>query len=399
MVAWCPDGSASIPDPVRANVVYFGAGAIASYLNNKGMGWAYGVAPALGVLAWNLSDFCTAAPPALPTITASDVFNWFNPLNGQATVQLRTAMTDLIQAYVWFDLCKCATGAQPSPPAPLAAPSGFEANPPSVTGAYPSATPCASADTLPVAMLSSPVTEALWITGAGQLAAGVTSLSVQAISAGNLVAITVQVFFFNAGGAPIGNQLAGVIGAGGLGFTSTVNVPVGTTAVTVQFSWSGSVGSGIHSRVFAAAYCNGAAPNAPLVPCCPPDPVQSAMVQQILDMVTLLQRQLAPFAYIQGTVHSSLSGSGVINVQGLLGAKITVHSPLPTRVGESAGEIVDLWDVGWINWGTDDFYTAREWIQNTPQLSRPCNVSEFTHIAYSLNPGIVIDIQEIQRER
>jgi len=50
-------------------------------------------------------------------------------------------------------------------------------------------------------------------------------------------------------------------------------------------------------------------------------------------MVTLIQRQAAPFGYVPGAIHAGLTGTGVIAIQGLIGCKVDITT-LPTQLGD-----------------------------------------------------------------
>lgn len=144
-------------------------------------------------------------------------------------------------------------------------------------------------------------------------------------------------------------------------------------------------------------YCAGQSPTQPIVPCCPPDPLLTGMLQQILGYVTLLQRQMAPFAYVPGALHSSLSGNGELSVQGLLGVKVTPHS-IPPGAGVDTGDPDTLWLDSWINWGNPDGWTTREFLRSAPHVSLPNLAGQYTKIGYTLRPGLVVDVLELVRE-
>ena len=114
-------------------------------------------------------------------------------------------------------------------------------------------------------------------------------------------------------------------------------------------------------------------------------------------MVTLIQRQLAPFAYVGGASHTGLTGAGVLTIPSLQGVKITLTTQ-PGYVGEEFGDPLELFDVGWFAWGTPDGYLGREFISHNPQLSFPAKSEQYTRFGYSLNPGVVATIQELYAE-
>lgn len=144
-------------------------------------------------------------------------------------------------------------------------------------------------------------------------------------------------------------------------------------------------------------YCQGQSPTQTIVPCCPPDPSLVQMLNQIYGMVTLLQRQVAPFAYVPGATHTALTGNGVLPVQGLLGVKVS-PTTIPPGVGASLGDPDTLWLDSWINWGNADGWAEREWLRSAPYVSLPALAGQYTKVGYTLRPGLVVDVTELKRE-
>jgi len=56
-----------------------------------------------------------------------------------------------------------------------------------------------------------------------------------------------------------------------------------------------------------------------------------AQLDQLMAMVTLIQRQAAPFGYVPGAIHAGLTGTGVIAIQGLIGCKSVTTLPTQLR--------------------------------------------------------------------
>jgi hypothetical protein len=131
---------------------------------------------------------------------------------------------------------------------------------------------------------------------------------------------------------------------------------------------------------------------------CVTDPATMALLEQILQYVTLIQRQAVPFAYVAGTVHSGLTGSGTIAVQGLIGAIVEITSTLGDTIGEAAGDPPFLYSAGWLNWGSVDGYIPRQFLEATTTLSLPPEAGAYTSLNYSLPPGVTVTITELSRE-
>jgi hypothetical protein len=142
----------------------------------------------------------------------------------------------------------------------------------------------------------------------------------------------------------------------------------------------------------------------PCIPC-PPDPYLSGQLAIILgelaimkQQIDLIQRQAVPFATIDGTLHSSLTGAGELSVQGLIGARIAIVDSLAGTVGVTAGEPETLHGTGWIRWGDDVGWLDREFLTSEVTLSTPAAAGAMTRLGYSLPPGVEIDIIELERE-
>jgi hypothetical protein len=114
-------------------------------------------------------------------------------------------------------------------------------------------------------------------------------------------------------------------------------------------------------------------------------------------MVTLLQRQSTPFAYIVSTAHTGLSGNSQFAVHGLIGLAIAITT-LPTRAGVQLGNPDTLWDVGWIDVGTADGWFNRAFLKTNPQVIFPRDMGAVTLIGYSIPADVVVTITELVRE-
>jgi len=121
------------------------------------------------------------------------------------------------------------------------------------------------------------------------------------------------------------------------------------------------------------------------------------MLDRILGMVTLIQRQQVPFAYVYGSNHTALSGDGELSVSGLLGVSVDVTT-LPASYGVADGTPETHFGLGYINLGTDDGWTSARSIDHDGTLLLPSAAGVFTRIGYSLSAGVVVDIRELVRE-
>jgi hypothetical protein len=113
-------------------------------------------------------------------------------------------------------------------------------------------------------------------------------------------------------------------------------------------------------------------------------------------MVTLIQRQSAPFGYISGTLHSGLSGTGTVAVQGILGLLLNIS--IPSRAGALAGTPVSSYDVGWVNFGTSSGFEIKRLLRSDSQLVFPGVAGLWTLVGYTLLPGVTMTLTELRRE-
>jgi len=114
-------------------------------------------------------------------------------------------------------------------------------------------------------------------------------------------------------------------------------------------------------------------------------------------MVTLIQRQAVPFAYVASTAHSGLSGAGSLSISGLLGIKVAVTT-LPAQLGSQGTSPAEYFDMGWLTFGTLDGYPQSYRLERSAQILLPNLCSAFTSLDYDLHPGVVVTITELLRE-
>lgn len=376
-----------------------GPSAIAALLNNIPTVWAVPLAAYIGYLTYDLSTFCATDPPALPTFSAQDVLDLLNVFNPVVNIPAASKFQDLIGAYLWHEVCQCDSVATPAAPAPPAAPTGMPAlNPPNVSPPYasPSGNVCATyAFNQTIAYPSGGAT------GANiPLPDGVTQAHI-ATTWGPPDAFpfdhypTWQIMFRDASGTvvletdPLRRYSLGP-------FDFTYTVPSTATQWNLQYD-IGNMSNSVTMHTTMELLCGGGASGSPLPTPCPPDPVVEGLLDQILQIVKLIQRQAVPFAYVSGAAHSGLTGSGHVDVQGLIGCLIELTTT-PSNVGAETGDPDTLFDAGWINWGNADGSSEREFISASPQTSFPSAAGQYTRIGYSLKPGVELTITELVRE-
>jgi len=165
-----------------------------------------------------------------------------------------------------------------------------------------------------------------------------------------------------------------------------------TTLLTVNAA--GASSESVHRTI--ELFC-GAAPGSAVQPCCPPDPFTQGMLDQILSLVTLIQRQAVPFAYVASTAHAGISGAGSFSIPALLGVKVG-WTTTPSELGVEGTSPETVFDAGWITFGTTDGYPTSVRLEHSPQIIMPARCSAYTELAYDLHPGVVVTITELVRE-
>jgi hypothetical protein len=407
MTVICGGGPSQQKPGFGAAVAMTSAG-ISALFNNMSLLWAVPLSAYVGLVEYNLSDFCANDPPPVPTITAADIAALITFLDPVGHVAAVAKLEQLVGAYAWYQLCQCASTTTPAPPAAPAAPANLpQIDPPNVTGT-PTAAPCSTMAAGPKATAGfNQWTSLFGSVDSGPyngipIPSGATSARVtqSAILNGNNNSMLQFNFgFFNAAGSFLGSQ-ATADHFNNIGQTRvfTVTLPAGTTHFTYEFTnYFGNGQTTSLGYVKIEWYCGGLTATSPATLCCPPDPSLTMLLNNVLEMVTLIQRQTSPFAYIRGTVHAGLSGDGEIAVQGLIGALVTMTTQ-PNYLGRQDGHPDEYFDVGWINWGTADGFDRRIPLHISPQISLPEQAGLYTRIGYSLEPGVVVSIQELRRE-
>ncbi len=405
MTAACVGGGTSSRKQGIAEVLLFGAASIASRLNNRGGVWASVIAPLMGVIEFDATQICSTDPPAMPTFSALEVVELFAVGGALASTATLQKWNDLCVNVLWYELCQCDAGAAPVPPALPAAPVGL----PDTTQLYsgtgvtgPCYTVFNTADhsqNLGVyQMLANPDqngNSTMVILPAGgrdlQTAASITPHGTTHASNWHVV-----IRWFDAT-TVISTEAAPTHPPDGNIYTDTfATAPTGAIQFSVEIV-SGTVAT-VTDLAFVQAnvFCGGPQGSVQTA-CCPADQYQTAMLQQILDYVRLLQRQLSPFAHVSGTVHAALSGQGTLNVSGLLGVKLDLTT-IPSSYGVAVGSPPYHFNLGWLSIETPDGFVDEKRI--TAQLTNwlPRLMSDATIVGYSLNPGVVGTLTEIVRE-
>lgn len=343
------------------------------------------------------SVLCGSEPPAMPTFTQAEINDLIN--NNFFDTNYATALgklKDMISNLAWYQLCECQSGGAVSLPTPPVQPTPPLTNPTNIPNT--------------TAVCSGPFTTTNTFAGFPSVLTSANFVS-NPLPAG-AQQVHLKVTMTNNGGGTISTVTGHVKKylSNNVDFILVDTFTVPTPGVYEAYYPADPVYPIFHYdltpattpspgdtfSVLGETFCTAGIAPGPQN-CCPPDPLLVAKLDNIQALVTLLQRQLAPFAYVPGTVHAGLSGTGVLSVQGLLGAKIVITTD-PTTLGVEGTSPPILFDRGFITWGTADGYLQSERLERSSQLSLPARASAFTDLAYDLHPGVVVTITELIRE-
>lgn len=385
-------GGTSAPTPLAAAVVDYSAGLLAAIFAAYDLAWLIPVIPFVGLAPLTLSTFCASDPPSVPTFTSAESNALLQLQFGADFDSGLSKLKDLALNAIWHDTCQCTSGTlipltPPSPPAgtPIAV--------------YPSGSgvqPCQRFQTtqyLPAGGL-------IFIGQLPPLPSGATSIVINVSSPPQSAAqtITFEGRWVTAANVLINEVSQQVLQANNGATLSRSALLTGAPHhIEARITSAGNVGNTYQCNMEILIYCNGDQPGVGSTPCCPPDTATLAYLDNIHKLVTLIQRQAVPFAYVASTSHAGLSGAGTLSIQGLLGVKVVVTT-LPSSYGVSGSSPAEHFDLGYLTFGTTDGYPHSIRLEHSPQLMLPARASVFTDLAYDLAPGVVVTITELLRE-
>jgi hypothetical protein len=193
--------------------------------------------------------------------------------------------------------------------------------------------------------------------------------------------------------------------------------------------YANTIGAGVwavqgpqsYASAIAPILCVGGGPSDPYAPDPPPPPdvtlpdyplleceegdicillqqLRAELTQQ-KTLITLIQRQAVPFAWITGTAHSGLTGTGSFSVQGILGLRVTytavpsywgISSDNPNRYIPAPGSVAFAFAAG----GSED----TRWVNVDDQVILQLGDATATQVRYHFKPGITATVTELLRE-
>lgn len=119
-------------------------------------------------------------------------------------------------------------------------------------------------------------------------------------------------------------------------------------------------------------------------------------VNQSYELVTLLQRYKAPFAYILGVRHSGLSGEGSSALPRTVGLRIEV-TDRGARF-EDRGNPNYVWDLGWLALLDANGMIEEKRLTRDVQVWLPEHATDATAFTWSLLPDVTIAVTELYAE-
>lgn len=394
-MTFCPAGQHPQKKAGFADHVIVGTAALGATLNNVPVLAAVPFAALVASIGLDLANLCTADPPTQPTMNLTDWVALAGPPGLAEFTGAQAKFVQWCQYFLWFQFCECSGSSTPAVTVP-SLPSGFPQINPAITGFPVAATPCyppatanfsASTTVGTVDQLQFPDTLLgfSWtlnnnhgVLGDGNYCA-VTFSWMDIHHAHSFTDTTIDVLSQTVW--PLAIYLERPAGAVFLQI-NTQSSAGGSQGVVAGWSGvcEGGIGPGIPS---------GAAPLA--------DPTLLEQISQILQMVTLIQRQAVPFAYIASTVHAGLTGAGSISIADLLGVQIAITTD-STHLGVEGTSPAELFDRGWITFATSDGAMHSTRLEHAAQLIMPCQAGVYTTLYYDLHPLITVSITELLRE-
>lgn len=401
MTALCGGGTSG-PKPGQEAALIYSSGLLVQVLEELSLGWLTPLIPLVPLAPFVLSTFCASDPPTVVQLTSPEANALLQvDLTNPAFTSGASKLPAIFEAAIWNYSCQCTSGTYTPPTVTQPAGTTVVVNPQPGT-----ATACGS---FPIAPDGTPAPYSRTF--------GPNSSNVAIYTGGNPFTGKIPsaahidwLFINNPGPAPaltLTWRFTGTTGVAELDIP--ISFPAGTLEFHIDQAWPGAQYVGVSVRVdfgstggiikgnsTLSIYCDGQFPGSQQ-PCCPPDSATQGYLDSILKLVTLIQRQQVPFAYVAGATHSALSGNGSLAIQGLLGVKILPTS-IPNDAGIEVGDPDTYWLDSWINWGNADGWTTREFLRASPHISMPALAGQFTQLGYSLRPGLTVSITELVRE-
>lgn len=394
-MAFCPGSTTPRIKAGYAGNIVVGAAALGASLNNVPVGYAVPFAALVAAISVDLTHLCGSDPPTQPTMTVPDWVALAGPPGLAEFTGAQAKFTNWCIYFLWGVFCECTGGTTPALTIPSAPASLPQLSPPVTSGPL--------CDTVSSALVNPAYLSFTSLLGGGHQAslphrafppgaASITMVCTNTPASGTTDSIDFTFMQYNATPGEITPE-------------QILNVPSGQTLSATFGLNTACVAWSLQASPHAVATTNMASATVRVtcgtalgpVGCCPEDPVLLAQISQILSLVTLIQRQGVPFAYIASTVHTGLVGAGSISIADLLGVRVSITTDSP-HLGTEGTSPTELFDRGWITFATSDGALHSTRIEHATQLVLPCQAGIYTTLYYDLNPLITVSITELARE-
>lgn len=396
MTVVCGPGNSHRKTGAPASLFYSVAGLVAFFADIPYL-WLATIAGYLGSVAYDIDQICSDDPPDEPTILTSD---WFLAIgqggDREAHNDAILKFDQLIRHWLWYQNCECVSGGTSGPAAPQSQPTDWPESDPNGRGL--GTTPCATFGPESRGVASSGGFAVGALAFAPLVVTSITADVENAISTGAGATAQIRFEYQNqfSTGTVVGPRYDYALAP--TTAKHTVNVPYvnGYSHLELYINGTAGTGTGIATVTFYF-WCNGDNPDGSGPAECCSDPHLSLQVQEILDLVTLLQRYVAPFALIDGE-HHVVFDQGEFDIGRCVGVRVESGSSLPSAIGIEDSHPDELFDLGRISWGDDSGFRHSQRITTLPFESTPFQASRFTKLGFSLAPGVTVDIIELQAE-
>lgn len=391
MTALCGGGTSG-PNIGASAVVDFSTGALATALAKIGGLWMIPIIGVVGLAPLALSTFCGTDPPAMVALTQQEADALLQLTLGADFTSGLAKLPAIFQNAIWNDQCRCTSGAYTPPVAPAQ-----PAN--SATVVLPKGTvsvPCYSFNN--VLAIVGATSVQLNFKGLASIFRPDATLYTFTLDwhdlKGTATTATVQFSTSGTGGPKTYAAFTMVDGA-----HTVYNLPASVTDTDVIIVLTVPVAIPVPGGVLdynVDDYCGGG-PGVIPQPCCPPDAATQATLQTILSLVTSIQRNYAPFGYVPGLAHATLTGNGSVSVSRLIGVKITVTA-FPGSDVQLPGNPAYVKDLGWLSVSEVDGMLQERRVARLAETWFPELMPIADHINYALNPGVTVTLTELKAE-
>lgn len=355
-----------------------------------------------GLQIGDTTAFCAGEPPTFSMPTPAQILDFLTGSNLSNYLSVNTFLQNLTKAYLWRSLCKCVDNSVPVAVVPPADPGTLPSLNPGAFVSLPTSVACLQGNVLSPFVL--PINQGLGsntfqLQGYNITAVRLTANSVTTVGPGRTSAVRWQ--FFK---APNTNLLTICQGmAVNQSFSQILALPATCDTVFTGIlddptcGPAASVGSGTTTLSWNTEFFCGQAPGAASVPCCPPDPLLNGKINAILNLAQSMQRFHVPFAYVPGTVHAGVTGTGSTAVSRLLGYLLNVTAR-PQTLQTRGGNPSYIFDMGWVSVSDANGMLEEKRLTRTTMVWLPRMGELATQFNFFLNPGVTVTWTELQAE-